>query len=128
MYYSLVIRLAHCFAGALGAMNRAPTRLRSYPGRDELRSMYIKESDMHARGKLVLTVACEQFHYEPTYTLEAGIYDYSEMLRYGIMTLRAASRPILRENTTHSSNPATSSLLMPVDRVLRLLPALSRPF
>lgn len=41
----------------------------------------MEESDMRARGMLDLTAAREQLHYEPAYTLEAGIYDYIEMLR-----------------------------------------------
>lgn len=45
----------------------------------ELTSM--EESDMRARGMLDLTAAREQLHYEPAYTLAAGIYDYIEMLR-----------------------------------------------
>ncbi len=41
----------------------------------------LEQSDMQARGMLDLTAARQQLHYEPRYTLEAGIRDYIEMLQ-----------------------------------------------
>jgi len=41
----------------------------------------MEQSDMQARGMLDLTAARQQLHYEPRYTLEAGIRDYIEMLQ-----------------------------------------------
>lgn len=41
----------------------------------------LEQSDMRARGTLDLTAAHAQLHYEPYYSLEAGIRDYIEMLQ-----------------------------------------------
>lgn len=41
----------------------------------------LEQSDMRARGMLDLTAARQQLKYEPRYSLEAGIRDYSEMYR-----------------------------------------------
>ena len=41
----------------------------------------MEQSDMRARGMLDLSAARQQLHYEPRYTLEAGIRDYIEMLQ-----------------------------------------------